>query len=408
MKKNRGASNAPVSESATQAADLTQTPSLSSEENFHQILNAIGDLVLVKGPKSKLLWANESFCTYYGMSNSELRGLIDAPFSEPDFTQKYVRDDEQVFNSGEILDIPQEPVKRFDGETRFFHTVKSPIFDAAGKVIMTVGISRDITDRLEIEKDLEVQRARSLYSAKMATLGEMAGGIAHEINTPLAAIQLIAGQIQDILGDAVPDLATIKKSAAQVEGIVSRIAQIILALRTFSREAGVQSFKATSLNSLMDDTLALSRERLVHHGIEVAVEVEEADLIFDCCPIQISQVLINLLNNAHDAIVETKGRKWIHVSAKQKDDMVEIAVTDSGSGLSKEMVEKIFTPFFTTKEIGKGTGLGLSISKGIAEAHRGQLFVDQSVANTRFVLQLPVKQNSIKTEKDLDHSQEPN
>jgi PAS domain S-box-containing protein len=124
-----------------------------SERQYHQILNSIPDLVLVKGPQSRIVWANQAFCEYYGLSTETLQGMIDAEFVEPDITQQYIIDDTKVFNSGIALDIPEERVTRHDGEVRLFNTVKSPIFNETRDVIMTVGVSRDITDRKIIEQE---------------------------------------------------------------------------------------------------------------------------------------------------------------------------------------------------------------------------------------------------------------
>jgi PAS domain S-box-containing protein len=368
---------------------MTKPSNLHSEESFLQILNAIGDMVLVKGPESKLLWANEAFCKYYGMSNEQLRGIIDAPFSAPDNTLQYVIDDAKVFNSGKILDIPEENVTRHDGVSRQFHTVKTPIFDESKKVIMTVGISRDITERKEAEERLKIERERSSYSSKMATLGEMAGGVAHEVNTPLATITLLAEQCSDLLNEKNPDLSSIKENILNIEKTTARIAKIVAGLRSFSRDGKHDPVVSTKVSQVIEDTLSFSRERFFVHGIALTVKHASQDPSFHCRSIEISQVILNLLNNGHDAAMDSD-EKWVRLESEIKGNKVEISVTNSGPIIPVEMREKLFVPFFTTKEIGKGTGLGLSISKGIVEAHGGTIFLDAKAANTRFVITFPV------------------
>jgi two-component system, NtrC family, sensor kinase len=125
-----------------------------SEQKYQQILDAIADMILVKGPKSRIVWANKAFRNYYGMSNEQLRDLIDAPFNEPDYTLQYIKDDAYVFETGQTLVIPEEPVTRFDGEVGSFHTVKSAIRNQEGQVVMTVGVSRDLSDRKRAEEEL--------------------------------------------------------------------------------------------------------------------------------------------------------------------------------------------------------------------------------------------------------------
>jgi PAS domain S-box-containing protein len=121
---------------------------------FREVLEAIADMVLVKGEGSRILWANRAFREYYGMSNEELSDIVDAPFSPRDSTAQYVRDDAYVFTTGHVLDIPEEPVTRHDGLIQIFHTIKSPVSDAQGHVRMTVGVSRNITERKRVKEDL--------------------------------------------------------------------------------------------------------------------------------------------------------------------------------------------------------------------------------------------------------------
>jgi PAS domain S-box-containing protein len=125
-----------------------------SELRYQQILDAITDMVLVKGPKSSIVWANKAFRDFYGMTNEQLLELIDAPIVDPDYTQQYIKDDEHVFETGEIMHIPQEPVTRHDGVAFPFETVKSPLRDLDGKIVMTVGVSRDITERLKERQEM--------------------------------------------------------------------------------------------------------------------------------------------------------------------------------------------------------------------------------------------------------------
>lgn len=152
-----------------------------TEGMYRQILDAIADFVLVKGAKSRIRWANRAFREYYGMNEEQLRDLIDAPFNEPDYTQQYIKDDTYVFTTGKMLDIPQEPVTRYDGVVRFFHTVKAPVFNAEGQVVMTVGMSRDITERRNA--DAELQR----FTTQLKT----AADLARQINTMLEPQQLL-------------------------------------------------------------------------------------------------------------------------------------------------------------------------------------------------------------------------
>ena len=142
-----------------------------SEEKYHQILDSIGDMVLVKGPKSKIVWANQAFRDYYGMTQEELQDIVDAPFADTDNTLKYIKDDTFVFETGQTLQISEEPVTRYDGEVRLFSTVKTPIRNADGQTVMTVGVSRDMTERKKTEE--AVKASETKYRSLVETSQDM-------------------------------------------------------------------------------------------------------------------------------------------------------------------------------------------------------------------------------------------
>jgi PAS domain S-box-containing protein len=149
----------------------TQQQLRESEQRYHQILDSIGDMVLVKGPESKILWANQAFRDYYGMTEEELQGIVDAPFADPDHTLQYIKDDTFVFETGQTLQIPEEPVVRHDGEVRLFSTVKTPIRNEDGQITMTVGVSRDMTERKLAEE--AVKASETKYRSLVETSQDM-------------------------------------------------------------------------------------------------------------------------------------------------------------------------------------------------------------------------------------------
>ena len=161
-------------------------------------------------------------------------------------------------------------------------------------------------------------------------------------------------------------------------------------LRFFAGDGQKTLPQKIKLSSLILETLSLCRERFTNQGVQLDLVAEDTyeAIEIECRSVEISQVLLNILNNAYYAIENNKD-KWIRINVSETEDQVEISITDSGEGISKEIQEKIMQPFFTTKEIGKGTGLGLSISKGIIDQHNGKLYLDTASANTRFVLCLP-------------------
>lgn len=248
------------------------------------------------------------------------------------------------------------------------------------------------TRTVELEKSQETiiqQQQAIIASAKMSSLGEMAGGVAHEINTPLAIIKMRVEQLEECISDGASDEIDMIDTLKVIKGTTDRIAKIVSGLRFFAADGKKAPAQPVSFNSIIEETLNFCREKFATHG----VQLDRADglaegLTVDCRSVEISQVLLNLLNNAFDAISGMQ-EKWIRIETIDRDSYLEICIIDSGSGIPQDVRDKIMQPFFTTKEIGKGTGLGLSISKGIIESHGGKLSVDASHPNTCFVIILP-------------------
>jgi PAS domain S-box-containing protein len=259
--------------------------------------------------------------------------------------------------------------------------------DLNGRVTGLYGTCQDVTDRVRLEKETQESRMKTMQNAKMASLGEMAGGVAHEINNPLAVITGYASQIRRLLLSPPFDTEVLVQKTDFILKTTDRIARIVKGLRSFSRSAEKDPMAFTSIDQIIQDALALCAERFKHHGIEIRLK-SEAGIQIPCRPTQIAQVLVNLMSNAFDA-VENAPEKWIAIGAEERGNSAEIFVEDSGPGVPAELASRIMEPFFTTKDVGKGTGLGLSISKGIVEEHSGSLAYTRNEGRTRFIVTLP-------------------
>jgi len=238
--------------------------------------------------------------------------------------------------------------------------------------------------------------ASAAHSSRLAALGEMSAGICHEINSPLTTIQGYVGIMKICMREDPMDKEKIFNSVDKISSTVMRIAKIIRGLQSYSRDAKNDDFELVNLNTAFGNILAFCSERLNRFG--VSLEIKEFDLSLSLMgrEAQISQVFLNFLNNASDAVQELAER-WIKVEVKADSEWIEIWITDSGPGIPPEIQAKILQPFFTTKPIGKGTGLGLSISKGIIEQHGGTLSIDKECEHTRFVIRFP-RVNEVQTE----------
>lgn len=237
-------------------------------------------------------------------------------------------------------------------------------------------------------KALVEERSQQLINqSKFSALGEMAAGIAHEINNPLAVISGKAGQLKRTLLQDTADLKIVASGLDNIENTAFRISRIIKGLKDFSRNADNSPMQSFGLKTIIHETLDLCRERFNHHGVKLTIgDIPDVQLMGRS--FQISQVMLNVLNNAFDAVLDSN-EKWIQMVIRVENEVVLIRIQDSGPGIIPEIRAKIMMPFFTTKEVGKGTGIGLSISKGIIEDHHGKFYLDHTDIRTSFIIELP-------------------
>jgi two-component system NtrC family sensor kinase len=395
--------------------------SRDSEATYKQILDSLADMVLVKGEHSRILWANRAFREAYGMTDEQMRGLLDAPFVEPDYTQQYVKDDQEVFRTGKTLDIPEEPIHRHDGTILTVHSVKSPVFDQDGKVIKTVGLFRDITERKRLE--LELRQAQKLES-----VGMLASGIAHEINTPIQfvgdQVQFVQSTVGDLMtlcqkyrslvanaasGTFAPDeLAAIREleAAADLDYLAnhlpaafvaildgtSRVTKLVQAMKGFAHP-GSNDRAPADINQALHNTLIMANNQLKYVA---HVEVDLADIPLVTCRIgELNQVFLNIIVNAGHSIADAiagSGRLGrIRVTSRQEGQTVVVSIEDSGTGIPEAARSRIFDPFFTTKEVGRGTGQGLAIARAMVEKQGGAITFDTEMGRgTTFHVRMPI------------------
>lgn len=243
----------------------------------------------------------------------------------------------------------------------------------------------------KLEREVKEKEAKAIVAARLASLGEMAGGIAHEINNPLAIITGYTSRLTRLIHKDRYEPDHFIKLLGNIDRTSKRISQIINGLRIISRNSDGEGYEYQAMIQVVEDISGVSFEKFNSHGVEIRIDRENQDFFerFYFRRVQVAQVLMNLLNNAFHAARE-QADKWIEIQARINNQKFQLAVIDSGSGVPKEIEEKIFDPFFTTKEVGEGTGLGLGISRSMIEDHGGQLFLDQSSPHTRFVIELPM------------------
>lgn len=260
-----------------------------------------------------------------------------------------------------------------------------------------VVLLRDITEKKRQDEFIKEQQAKMVAGAHLSSLGEVSAGIAHEINNPLAIIRHRAEIIGDLAEEKKMDVfSRISKSAVNILKHTDRITAIVHGLQTFARDGNAADFEEVDLVEILKEVVAITSERFRNHGIYFEVKLPES-IAAECQKVRVGQVIINLLNNAYDAVNESKEEhKTIVLQARVNYGEVEIRVINSGPRLLKSAELKIFQPFYTTKPVGKGTGLGLSISRGIIEDHQGSLSLEDVEGMTCFCVRFPQAQNNQK------------
>jgi C4-dicarboxylate-specific signal transduction histidine kinase len=244
-------------------------------------------------------------------------------------------------------------------------------------------------DLRETAQELRDKQEQLVQAGKLATLGELTTGVAHELNNPLNNIGLFVGNVIDQIELRQVDLERMKSDLGKAMEQVRKATEIITHLRTFGRPAPV-ALEPVEVHDVISRSLSLVHEQLRMRAIEVSLELHDADLVVLGNPIQLEQVFINLLTNARDALSNAE-RREVCISSTMDDETVKITLADTGSGIPPELTQRIFDPFFTTKEVGGGTGLGLSITYSIVKEHGGQIWVEgRPGKGAIFHIELPV------------------
>ncbi len=326
----------------------------------------------------------------YEVSSEEVEQCSKKVFST------YHPDDEQM-----ILDSIEESGKKMTKWTLDYrvnlpkagpkwHRVSANPEKAADGSIVWHGYIYDITEKKRQEEIFN-------NSAKMATLGEIAAGIAHEINNPLAIIKSVSLHISNAVKRNDIDEEKLTKSLDKINNTTDRIAKIVKGLRFFAGKSEDCFLKNESIYNIVEDTVSLCSEKFKVNNVELRLIYPEnrEDLFVQCRAVEVSQVLLNLLNNSFDAI-ELLEKRWIEIKLENKLNTITISVSDCGNGIPLELQEKMFTPFFTTKACGKGTGLGLSIVQRIVSAHKAKIWIENECENTKFVIEFLKTHDALK------------
>ncbi|WPU63663.1 sensor histidine kinase [Peredibacter starrii] len=331
----------------------------------------------------KFLKVNQSLVELWGYDEEELLNI--------DF-QTITHEEDLGRDLNLLHQLVDRKINSYRIEKRYFHKNGKTMW-----ALLSVSLirSKDGSPKFFISQILDITEIKNaqhtmVYNSKMIALGEMAAGIAHEINNPLAIIHLNAVAIEESLNDPNPDKKLVSSFLKKINDTVSRINGVVTSLRKLSRRSEEIHFEKCELELIVQDSLALCLEKFRISGVKLNKTVQNT--MIECRPVEISQVLINLLNNAFYAVRNSE-EKEIELIASHDGKKVRIEVSDSGPAIAPEIRAKIMEPFFTTKPLGEGTGLGLSISRNIIDSHKGTIVLCEKASRTTFVVEFPISQH---------------
>ncbi len=351
------------------------------ERDFNKnILNNTQSMILVLDTAGLVSYANRR-CFEAGYREQDLLGQALVGMVPPGRRPLLAEALERTLQ-GAALDNLEIPLFRGSGTPGQFSISLSPMRDEQGEINSVVVVMTDITDAASLQ-------AKLMHTEKMAALGQLVSGVAHEVNNPLAAIVGFTDLLLE--NPAVPDDAKEELQVILQEAQRTRV--IVQNLLSFARQMPAQREPA-QINSILRQTVKLRAYDLENHGVELTEKyaAELPMVIGD--PHQLQQVFLNILNNAYDAVQETRRTGKIEVQTVHRSDKIEVIFRDNGPGISQ--IDRIFDPFFTTKEVGKGTGLGLSICYGIIQAHRGEIVARNNPDGdgSTFTVRLPIAEKT--------------
>jgi len=349
-----------------------------SAERYRTILEEMEDSYFEVDLGGHLTFVNSSTCRHLGYCNEELIGMSYKGFTVEEDMESVLRVFGEVYRTG----VPNKgfhwKIIRKDGAHGFVEATVSPLRNAKGEIIGFSGVGRDITERMKMEEQL-------ILTDRLASVGQLAAGIAHELNNPLTAVIGFSDLLleRDLPADVKEDLETVNREAKRTVNIVKE-------LLAFAREQKTEK-SLVNINVIIQGVLQIRSYEQKVSNIEVDARFAPTLPLVMANGVQLQQVFINIIVNAEQAMVEAHGRGKLTIATEQVGNIIRASVTDDGPGISRDNMKQLFTPFFTTREVGKGTGLGLSICHGIVTEHGGKLHVESEPGKgATFVVELPI------------------
>jgi len=377
---------------------MSGDPTLDERELFRILMENVPDFIYFKDAAGRFLRINRSLALRYGLAEpDEAVGKTDFDFYEQEHALKFQENEKKLLATGEpLINVDEHNVDR-QGDVKWVSSSKVALRDSSGKIVGLFGITRDITSRKDAEE-------RLVRSEKMASLGRLTAGIAHEMNTPLAAARAALVEVDQLLrelkesigdpqitGDDQREIGDEMQSALGIANTaVERAALFVRGMKTQTRDMARGERIRFDAVRIIGDALLLMRHDLRAKNCELSFDHGGGGVELSGVPGRLIQVVSNLVGNAIDAS-GARGGGPIRVELAAGDSGVELRISDSGSGISPQVLPKIFEPMFTTKPFGEGTGLGLTIVHDIVTGEFGGSIdvTSREGQGTTFILRFP-------------------
>ena len=373
--------------------DITRTKSLENEligvkEFISRVIHASASAIVAADRQGNIELMNSVAKELFGDFNGDSGKITHTEQLYPPGKAKEIMRmlrDEKIGGRGKLI-IPRTIIVNAKGEQIEVEMSAAIIYDDRGNESATMAIYNDLEDKLKVEKELKMAQKQLAQSEKMASLGQLAAGVAHEINNPLTGVLFYASLLlerEDLDEAAKQDLGYIVEDAERCRNIVKSL--LVYSRSTDSNKNIIQ------INDIVDKSLKLIRDRKRFRNIQVKRYLSEEMMLVNVDTNKLNQVIINLVMNAADAIGDEQGTISLYTYRDKILKKVFLEIKDTGGGIPHSNLSRIFDPFFTTKGVGKSTGLGLSIVYGIIEEHGGKISVKKTgPKGTTFIMEFPL------------------
>jgi PAS domain S-box-containing protein len=357
-----------------------------SEERYRTVLEEMEEPYYEMDLAGRFTFFNDAMTRRLGYSREELMGMPYKAYTPPEEAKRVRQEFNEVYRTGEPAKLLDRVTIRKDGTRNLSETTVLPLRNDKGEIVGFRGLTRDLSERRKVEEEKKQLEQKAQFASRLASVGELASGVAHEINNPLTGVIGYAHLLltrKDLSRDVRHDLEIINEGSQRVAAIVKK-------LLTFARQTKPEQ-RYVNINELIHNTLELRSYELSANNIKVTLQLTRDIPMTIADPGQLQQVFLNLIINAETEMKQAHDKGRLTIKTERMNGTMRITFKDTGPGIAKENLETIFDPFYTTREVGQGTGLGLSVCHGIITEHNGKIWAESELGKgASFIIEIPL------------------